>query len=229
MASTAQLAEIAALVGDPARANMLNALMDGRALPASELAYFAGVSAPTASGHLAKLVAANLLAVEQHGRWRYYRLATPLVGRMLEGIMAVAAASPARHRPVSRIDAQLRAARTCYDHLAGRLGVGLADAMVAQGHAVLEDGGGEITATGHAHLADLGVDMQVKGKSRRVFCRPCLDWSERRPHLAGTVGAALATRCFELGWIARLPDTRAVAITDAGRAGFAASFGFVPG
>lgn len=228
MSNNVQLAEIAALVGDPARANMLNALMDGRALPASELAFFGGISAQTASGHLAKLTAANLLSVAQHGRWRYYKLATPLVGRMLESIMAVAAAGPQRHRPASRIDAQLRAARTCYDHLAGRLGVGLADALVARGHVVLEDSGGEITAAGHTHLASLGMDVTAVGKSRRVFCRPCLDWSERRPHLAGALGAALAVRAFQLGWIERLPDTRAVGVTAAGRAGFDAAFGFTP-
>ncbi|HEY0523584.1 MAG TPA: helix-turn-helix transcriptional regulator [Stellaceae bacterium] len=233
--SALQIAEIAALVGDPARANILMALMDGRALTATELAYAARVSPQTTSGHLAKLTEANLLALERQGRHRYYRLTGPLVGQMLEGIMAVSADGPPRHRPVSRADAALREARTCYDHLAGRLGVALADTLVARGHVVLADGGGEVTAEGLLLLDRLGVAVPDRGAAaaaqrrsgRRCFCRPCLDWTERRPHLAGTVGAALASRFFDLGWIERLRDTRAVAVTGAGRRGFAEAFGIV--
>src|SRR3546814_4206910 len=129
MADVIQLAGVAALIGDPARANILSALMDGRALTATELAYVAGVSPQTTSGHLAKLAEGNLLECVKQGRHRYYRLANPLIGRMLEGIMAVAANGPPRHRPPSKLDAALRVARTCYDHLAGRLGVGIADAL----------------------------------------------------------------------------------------------------
>jgi DNA-binding transcriptional ArsR family regulator len=217
--STLQLAEVAALVGDPARANILAALMDGRALTATELSYAARVSPQTTSGHLAKLTEANLLALERQGRHRYYRLAGPLVGQMLEGIMAVAADGPPRHRPVSRADAALREARTCYDHLAGRLGVALADGLVVGGHVVLADDGGEITERGTALLSHLGVVLPDSGRQRgrRRFCRPCLDWTERRPHLAGALGAALAARLFTLGWIERLRDTRAVAVTEIGR------------
>ena len=116
----------------------------------------------------------------------------------------------------------MRGARTCYDHLAGRLGVALADALAERGHVALGTDGGEVTEEGRRFLADFGAEP---GPGRRVFCRPFLDWSERRPHLAGRVGAALACRCFELGWIARQRDTRAVAITSAGRAGFRESFG----
>ena len=220
------IAQVAALVGDPARANVLCALLDGRALTATELAYVANVTPQTASSHLAKLADAGLLAVARQGRHRYYRLASPLVGRMLEGIMAVAEVGPARYRPHWRSGEALRAARTCYDHLAGRLAVRLADALVERGHVVLADDGGEVTATGMAHLAGIGIELGTEGRHyRRAFCRPCLDWSERRPHLAGRLGAALCARAFELGWVARIKDSRAVAITPVGREGFAEAFG----
>jgi DNA-binding transcriptional ArsR family regulator len=220
--SSNTLAEIGALMGDTTRANMMSALMGGQALTASELAYRAGVTAQTTSGHLAKLTEAGLLSLARQGRHRYYRLASPLVGRMLESMMAVASTqSPPRYRPASRIDDDLRQARTCYDHLAGRLGVALADALTEAGHVILSADGGEVTESGHAFLHDFGAEP-VAGK--RVFCRPCLDWSERRPHIAGRLGAALACRCFDLGWVARQRDTRAVAITPEGRDGFAERF-----
>lgn len=225
MVSAATLAEIGALVGDPARANMLQALSGGRALPAGELAWTAGVTPQTASGHLAKLTAAGLLAQESHGRHRYYKLATPRVAQMIEGVMAVAAEAPARHRPRSRIDAALVAARTCYDHLAGRLGVALADALAARGIIDWSDEGGVVTVGGERFLAEFGVDLLPGPRRARCFCRPCLDWSERRPHVAGLLGARIATRCFELGWIARLRDTRAIAVTPAGSTGFRERFG----
>jgi DNA-binding transcriptional ArsR family regulator len=225
MSDNPQLAEIAALVGDPARSNILSALMDGRALTAGELAYAARVSPQTTSGHLAKLTDARLLALEKQGRHRYYRLASPLVGRMIESIMALAAEAPPRHRPVTPRDTALRNARTCYDHFAGRLGVGLADALCAQDHVVLADGGGEVTASGMTFLGELGVDLADARSRRRAFCRPCLDWTERRPHLAGSVAAALAQRCFDLHWVERERDSRALAITAAGRRGLAEVFG----
>ena len=211
------IAEVAALVGDPARANMLVALMDGRALTAKELALAAGVSPQTASGHLAKLADGRLLACICQGRHRYYRIASPLVARMLESITLVTALeAPPRHRTHSPRDDALRLARTCYDHLAGRLGVAIADALVARGAVILSDDGGEITADGAAFLADrLALDLAEMPR-RRVFCRPCLDWSERRWHLAGALGAALAERCFALGWVDRIRDSRAVAITPRG-------------
>src|SRR5207302_1049440 len=176
---TVDLAEVGALVGDPARANILAALMDGRALTASELAYTAGVAPQTASGHLAKLAGANLLALTKQGRHRYYRLASPLVGHMLEGILAVAALQlPPRRRRDTRIDEQMRTARTCYDHIAGRLGVGIADGLTEEGHIVLAEDGGEVTPAGTAFLAALGVDLAVRKGSTRAYCRACLDWSE---------------------------------------------------
>jgi DNA-binding transcriptional ArsR family regulator len=226
MTNPSGLAETAALVGDPARANMLAALMDGRALTATELAYVAGVTAATASGHLAKLVDGRLLAVAKQGRHRYFRLAAPAVARMVEGLMVVSAGRPETTRRASpRISPALREARTCYDHLAGRLGVGLADALVARGLVVLGEEAGEATEAGRAWLMDFGVPRETTGRTRRLFCRPCLDWSERRPHLAGTLGAALCARCADLGWIRRERDSRAVTITAAGRQGFAQALG----
>jgi DNA-binding transcriptional ArsR family regulator len=226
MSEDPRLAEIAALVGDPARANILSALADGRALTAGELAYAGGVTPQTASGHLAKLADARLLAVTKQGRHRYYRLATPLVGRMLESIMAVAADAPPRYRPAGKFDAALRFARTCYDHFAGRLGVGLADRLCAQGHVVLSEDGGEVSEAGSVFLSRFGLDFDALRRQRRIYCRPCLDWTERRPHLAGAVGAALAARCFDLGWVRRKRDSRALTITERGRDGFHEVFGF---
>jgi len=224
-ASQPSIAEVAALVGNPARANVLMALLDGRALTATELAFAAGVSPQTTSGHLSKLTGAKLLALTKQGRHSYYRLASPLIGQMLEGIMAVAADGPARYRPKWRGDDALRTARTCYDHLAGRLGVALADALTQRDHVVLSDDGGMVTPAGETFLLGFGIDVRAVGAGRRAFCRPCLDWSERRPHLAGIVGAALAGRCFELGWINRIRDTRAVLVPAAGQRGFAETFG----
>lgn len=225
MSTGTSVAEIAALVGDPARANMLDALLDGRALTAGELAYVARVAAPTASGHLGKLTEAGLLGVVKQGRHRYFRLASPLVAKMLESIMEVASIQGApRYRPRSPKDDALRLARTCYDHLAGRLGVALADALVARGGVVLGEDGGEVTEAGFALLGGLGITA-ASGRRHRVFCRPCLDFTERRPHLAGVVGAALATRAFELGWITRQRDSRAVLVTRRGHDGLAAVFG----
>jgi DNA-binding transcriptional ArsR family regulator len=220
------MAMVGALIGDPARANILAALMDGRAHTATELAHIAGVAPQTASGHLAKLVDANLLALAKQGRHRYYRLASPLVGRMLEGVMAVAAVqAPPRVRTVSRIDEQMCTARTCYDHIAGRLGVGMADALVERGQIVLTEDGGEVTGPGAAFFNSFGIELMIGGKSHRAFCRPCLDWSERRPHIAGVIGAALCKRCLDLGWIERRRNTRALAITSNGQRGFAETFG----
>src|SRR6266849_7838012 len=226
MTTAIDMAMVAALIDDPARANILSALTDGRAQTASELAFAARVSPQTTSGHLAKLTEARLLSVKKQGRHRYYRLASPLIGRMLEAVMAVAAVAPPRHRSPSKIDDALRTARTCYDHLAGRLGVAVADALVSKHCIVLGEDGGEVTDEGRRLLGGFGIDFIVAERQRRTFCRPCLDWSERRPHLAGAIGAALATRCLDLGWISRQRDSRAVVITPRGRGGFAELFGF---
>src|SRR5215470_2560524 len=210
-----KIAQVAALVGDPARANMLSALMDGRTLTASELAYVSGVAPQTASGHLAKLSDAGLLTLEKQGRRRYFRLASPLVARMLEGLMVVAQEGPARQRNLWRGGETLRYARTCYDHMAGRIAVAIADRLVQQSFILLDEDGGQLTDAGRSFFDELGVDLCLASK-RRVFCRPCLDWSERRPHLAGAVGAALCEISFARGWVRRMPDTRAVAVTPKG-------------
>lgn len=214
-----EVAEIASLVGDPARANILCALLDGRALTASELAYSAGISPQTASGHLAKLARANLIQLAKQGRHRYYRLTGPDIGHMLESIVSVAHAAPPRYRPRTKREEHWRKARTCYDHFAGLLGVGIADKLSAHGHLVLADEGGDITPSGEKLLTKLGVDLAQARAGKRVFCRPCLDWTERRPHLGGAIGAALATRCFELGWVERMRDKRGLNITRKGERG----------
>jgi DNA-binding transcriptional ArsR family regulator len=219
------MAEVASLVGDPARANILAALMGGRALTAGELANAAGVSPQTTSGHLGKLNDGRLIACVKQGRHRYYRIATHRVAEMLEGIMAVVADAPPRHRPPSKLDDAMRTARTCYDHFAGKLGVGLTDALCAHGHLALSDDGGEVTDSGVAFFEEFGVDLAMARNRRRIFCRPCLDWTERRPHLGGSVGAVLARRCFDLGWFEHVRDSRALIITKTGRRGLNETFG----
>lgn len=234
MASNARFAEIAAIAGDLARAAMLHALMDGRALTASELARAARVTPQTASGHLARMTVAGLLRVEQQGRHRYHRLAAPAVAQMVESIMQVASnLESLRPPPVTGPrDAALRAARTCYDHLAGTLGVALADALVNGGHVALAADAGVVTDTGIALFKRIGIELQslsaTSGKRTRVLCRPCLDWSERRPHLAGAVGAALCARSFEQGWIRHIDGTRAVSITPNGQRVFREVIGVQP-
>jgi hypothetical protein len=162
--------------------------------------------------------------VSKQGRFRYYRIASPLVARMLESIIAVAAIElPPRYQPRSMRDEALRFARTCYDHLAGQLGVAIADALVARDHVILGDDGGEVTDQGVRFLTDFGADLNLR--SKRIFCRPCLDWSERRYHIAGLVGAEIWRRSLELGWLKRARDSRAVRLTVSGRAGLLDVFG----
>jgi DNA-binding transcriptional ArsR family regulator len=221
------IAGIASLMGDVARAHMLAALMDGRALTALELALAARVTPQTASSHLGKLREANLLAMEKQGRHRYFRLASPRVAEALESVLTLAGDGPPRHRPPTRIDAEMRTARTCYDHVAGVLGVGVADSLVARGAVAIADDAGEVTASGVAFLEGLGVDLTPRAKSKRIFCRPCLDWSERRPHLAGHVGAALCAHFLEADWMRRTRESRALKITPLGRERFAELFGVV--
>jgi DNA-binding transcriptional ArsR family regulator len=225
------MAAVAALVGDTARARMLDALCDGHALTAGELAYTAGIAPPTASLHLAKMVDGGLLAVARQGRHRYYRLASTRVGAMIEQIMLVAAIDgPPRYRPRTLGDDDFALARSCYDHLAGRLGLAIADAMVGGDYLVLDADAGAITSRGALFLTELGIDMAPRDHKggKRIFCRPCLDRTERRPHLAGALGAKLASRYFELGWIERSRDSRTVRITEPGRNGLRDAFGIEP-
>ena len=232
MSNLATFAEVAALAGDLARAGMLRALMDGRALTASELARVAGVTRQTASGHISRMATAGLVSVEKQGRHRYHRLASPVVAQMLETIMQVASGPGATRPPlvVGPRDAALRLARTCYDHLAGRLGVALADTLIEHGYLELTSDGGLVTEEGVKFFARLGIEidgltLRSHKPSARILCRPCLDWSERRHHIAGKIGAAMCACAFEKGWIRRIDDTRAVAITPAGERIFRETFG----
>ena len=226
MVAAANMVEIAALVGDTARATMLAALMSGQALTSSELAGLAHVSRATASEHLGKLTRARLLAVTQKRRNRYYRIASPLVARMLESIKSVAALeTPARYQPRSKQDDALRFARTCYDHLAGQLGVAIADALARKKCVVLSDEGGELTAAGKRFLTGFGSSLLPASGSRRIFCRPCLDWSEHRFHIAGHVGAEICRCCLERGWLVRQRGSRAIHLTAIGRRGLREVFG----
>jgi hypothetical protein len=170
------------------------------------------------------LSAARIIVPMKQGRHRYYRLAGPHIGHMLESIMNVALVGPPRFQPKSKLDEQMRHARTCYDHIAGVLGVELAERLIEREFVILGDEAGEVTAEGADFLSNLGVDLTGARAKRRVFCRPCLDWTERRPHIGGAVGAALATRCFELKWIERVRDSRALAVTPAGRRGLTEFF-----
>ena len=193
--------------------------MDGRALTAKELAFAAHVSPPTASGHLARLTDASLLAAEKQGRHRYFRLASPLVGQMVESIMAVAGPEPRPPPPGA-------AAKPCVPPAPATITSPAGSASPSPTRSpsrppgIVPDGG-ELTESGHTLLGDFGASPPP---GKRIFCRPCLDWSERRPHLAGRLGAALAARCLELNWIERQRDSRAVTITAAGRQGFSETF-----
>lgn len=213
-----QVARIAALVGDPARAGMLLALMDGRALTANELAAVARITAPTASRHLSLLVAADLLRATRQGRHRYHRLASPEVARVLEGIMQLAAAPQRPPLPVAGPrDPQMRFARTCYDHLAGRLAVAVADRLVEDGAVVIEEETAVLTDQAPAVLASLGLHGVAPAQGgKRPACRPCLDWGERRMHLAGQLGTLLCAHCLHQGWLLRKPKSRALELTPRG-------------
>jgi len=216
----ADVAGVARLLADQARTTMLFALSDGRALSAGALARAARVAPATASAHLSKLVTAGLLAADRAGRHRYYRLANPSIIHALE---ALAAAAPVRDRAPAGAGtiAGIRLARTCYDHLAGVLGVGVTDALVARGWLAGARNGYEVTAAGEDGLAGLGVDVrEIRRRAeatRRAFARACLDWSERRYHLAGALGARLCERLLELEWVERLPSTRALRVSNTGR------------
>ncbi|HUZ01811.1 MAG TPA: helix-turn-helix domain-containing protein [Thermomicrobiaceae bacterium] len=225
MKAQPNLAPIANLIGEPARATMLLELLGGGALTATELAARAEVAPSTASEHLARLVDGGLLRVEAQGRHRYYRLAGPEVARILEALgtlgRPVDGGDPFEHEVLDG----LRFGRTCYDHLAGRLGVVVRDALVERG-VLVEDGVEHgVTPAGEAWFAAFGIEVPAVRRARRSFARSCLDWSERRPHLAGALGAALLDRLVALGWVARVPGERMVVLTSAGRLGLARELG----
>src|SRR5262245_42166668 len=222
MGDTDMLSTVAALLGEPARTRILTALLTGRALTAKELAYFAGVTPATASSHLSRLLGGNLLAMEKQGRCHYYRLRSAEVARAIEGLMAVATAPSSGWPPYHRVEPALREARMCYDHMAGRLGVAVCDMLLRRRHVVLADGGGEVTVPGERFLAELGVDLRKARGAKRHYCRSCIDWTERRHHISGAVGAALADAFLARGLVTRVPDSRALSVTPAGRKTLAA-------
>ena len=225
------IAVIAALLGDPARANMLTALLSGRALTASELSQEAGITPQTASSHLSKLEAGGLIEQDKQGRHRYYRLADPDVAGVLEGLAGLAArAGHLRVRPGPK-DPALRRARICYDHLAGDLGVRMLDSMQQHNLVRRHRLDIELTADGERFLQEmLQIDRDALRHPRRPVCKACLDWSERRHHLAGMLGASLMNRFNDLKWAARdpAPGSRVIRFTRQGEKRFAALFGDVP-
>lgn len=219
---------IAALVGDPARSNMLTALMTGRALTASELAQEAGITPQTASSHLSKLEAGGLIEPEKQGRHRYYRLTGPEVAGVLEGLAGLAARAGHMRVRTGPKDPALRRARICYDHLAGDLGVQMLESLKRQRLVRAGKQSIELTGDGKRFMAEsLQIDTDTLNHPRRPVCKACLDWSERRHHLAGTLGAAMMARFAELKWAARdeAPGSRVVNFTRAGEKRFAALFG----
>ncbi len=225
MTNVASLAGVAALMGEPARAAMLVTLMDGRAFTAGELGKAAGVTPPTASGHLGRMLDAGLLTLEQQGRHRYYRLANASVAGVLEGIMSLTGelSAAADRKPIRTgpRDQALRRARLCYDHLAGEVAVGVADSMAARGQLDFGLDGGAVTEDGVQFLGSLGVDLgpvPSAGSRRSAFCRPCLDWSERRPHIAGALGRLLYGTFVRDGWMRQSDKARIVTVTPLGRA-----------
>ena len=211
------IATIAALIGDNARAEVLNVLMSGMALTATELADAAGVTRQTISTHLAKLREAGLLAVEAQGRHRYFRIADADVAQLLESMMGIAFGTGAVRVRSGPREPALRKARVCYDHLAGELGVLVYERLARRGAFALDAGGITLTDNGRALIAAIGIDP-LPSATRRPLCRHCLDWSERRHHLAGVLGTALLDRFQQLGWARRVPDSRVLAFSASGEA-----------
>lgn len=219
------ISRIAALIGDPARANILTALMSGKALTATELAGEAGVTLQTASAHLAKLLDAGLIAVRKSGRHKYFTLGGDDVGHTLEALMGLAAGAGHLRTRTGPKDDALRTARVCYNHLAGARGIALYQGLIARG--VLVEDGTEVCLTdkGSAFLQNFGVDIAGLRAGKAVLCRPCLDWSARQTHLAGSVGRALLARMETLGWCHKVQGSRIVQFSDPGAAAFARTFG----
>ena len=207
----------ASLVADPARATMLTALLDGRALPAGELAYAAGVAPQTASSHLAKLLSGGLIAVENEGRHRYYRLAGAHVAQALEYLSAIRPHQSVKRRTLSPKGRELRLCRRCYDHLAGQVGVALACGLQKRGFIVAAEGKRfQVTAQGIKWFATIGLDVHALEPTRHGLARQCLDWTERRHHLAGPLGVDLMRVMCEGNWLRRVKDSRALQITPCG-------------
>jgi len=223
MTADVDIARVATVIGDRARAAMLSALHEGKPLPGGELARRAGIATSTASEHLSRLVDAGLVRAERRGRHRFYSLAGEDVARAWEALAVIAPPMEVRTLRAASVGAALAEARTCYDHLAGRLGVAVTDALVSAG-ALDDRDGGLALGEERSALEALGVEVDAL-RGRRPLVLRCIDWSERRPHVAGALGAAVASRCLERGWIERLPSTRAVRVTRAGRERFFGALG----
>ncbi len=219
------VASAAGLFADRTRADVVAALLDGRALTAGELARAADVSAQTVSAHLRRLLDAGLVAVEAQGRHRYYRLADERAGRAFEALAVLAPERPVRSLRQSRIAADLRLARTCYDHLAGAVAVALTETLTDRALLLEDHGSYRLQPQGKELLGGLGLDLDTLERTRRSFAHPCLDWSERRHHVAGALGAGLLARMVDLGWVSRQPASRAVRLHDVGRQGLSEVFG----
>ena len=222
------IAMIGALVGDPARANMLTALLGGQALTAGELAREAGVTAQTASSHLSRLEAGGLLTQRKQGRHRYYALSGEDVAGVLEALMGLAARTGHTRVRTGPKEPALRRARVCYDHLAGELAVGMMEHLVARGFVLKAEDALTLTPTGEVFMQALGLDLPALAATRRPLCKGCLDWSVRRTHLAGALGAALLDRFYALGWAGRETGTRLVRFTPRGLEAFRQIFGVSP-
>lgn len=207
------IAHIAALIGDPARANMLTALMSGKAMTVSELAEEAGVTIQTASSHLSKLDNGGLLRPRKQGRHKYFSLANDDVAHVLEGLMGLAAGSGHLRKRTGPKDAALRQARVCYNHLAGDMGTQMLDSLIAQGHLTLDGDDLNLTRSGEAFVTEIGIDVARLRQNKSPICRECLDWSERRSHLAGSLGRALLSRFEDLSWARRDQKTRVVSFS----------------
>jgi DNA-binding transcriptional ArsR family regulator len=214
------IARVAGLLGDPTRSDVLTALMTGRALTATELSNLANVSKQTMSGHLAKLLNAGLVIVDQQGRHRYFRLAGEDIAQLIESLMGVAYRTGSVRLLSSPRDPAMRKARVCYDHLAGECGVMMHDALWGMKVFTPAPDGLALNRRGMAWFRRLGIDAQDIGTQRRAFCRPCMDWSERRQHLAGALGAAILGRIFELRWAKRHAGSRVVTFSASGEKAF---------
>ncbi|PTX56192.1 ArsR family transcriptional regulator [Litoreibacter ponti] len=216
------ISRIATLIADPGRANMLAALMSGKALTAGELAGEAGIQGQTASGHLTRLEEGGLITRERQGRHHYFRLADGDVAEVLEALMGLAAKKGQLRTRTGPRDAELRQARVCYNHLAGEMGVALYDGLMARGVIAAQGDEVVLTAAGRAEMADLGIDLSTK--SRSPECKSCLDWSARRMHLAGRLGRSILDHAFAQGWAKRPEGTRVVRFTGLGAPAFREAF-----
>ncbi|WP_044639825.1 ArsR/SmtB family transcription factor [Risungbinella massiliensis] len=224
MNTNTNITMVATLVSDTSRAAMLTILMDGRFHPASELAYMAGVKPQTASFHLTKMVQADIVTVEKQGRHRYYGIRNSEVAQVMEQLLAIAPPMEIRSLKQSSEDKAVRFARTCYDHLAGNVGVQLTNSLLQMGVIYEEEKDFLVSEKGKDFFGDFQINISQIKKKRRSFATKCLDWSERRHHLAGSLGNALLERLLELNWLERIPKTRAIQITSEGKKGLKETF-----